>query len=81
MSNEIIERVAKAIVDSLESGIDWGCKRTAKAAIEAMREPTEAMKHAVNEHGEEIHYSYSCQVCGGVAEGYRAMINAALKDV
>lgn len=78
----MIERVAKAIckdIDQTED--DWQFMlTTAKAAIEAMREPTEAMKHAVNEHGDEIHYSYNCQVYGGVAEGYKAMIDAALKD-
>lgn len=65
--------------DLNEEELKWAYQY-ARIAIEAMREPTEAMKHALNEHGDEIHYSYGCQVCGGVAEGYKAMIDAALKD-
>lgn len=47
----------------------------ARAAIAAMREPTEAMKAV-----ESVHWGYSCQVCGGLKEGWQAMHDEALKD-
>lgn len=45
----------------------------ARAAIEAMREPTAEMKAA-----EGAHWDYSCHTCGGLAEGWHIMIDAAL---
>lgn len=75
--NEMIERVTEAIFAKLEQQgvILSGCERAesdvGRAAIEAMRECTDAMKTAgeiardVDEHG--------------VAWTYRAMIDAALK--
>jgi len=47
----------------------------ARAAIEAMREPTEEMKTC----SDEVHWGYLCYVCGGLTEGWYAMIDAALK--
>lgn len=48
----------------------------ARAAIKAMREPTEGMKTC----SEEIYWGYSCHVCGGLKEGWQSMIDAALKE-
>lgn len=45
-----------------------------RAVIEAMREPTEAMKSI-----EGVHWGYGCHVCGGLQEGWEAMIDEALK--
>lgn len=74
--NEIIERVAKAFYEE-ESGLAWdqcmitGRKwrlRAAKAAIRAMREPTEGMIKSIDG------LNYDCLV------GYQIMIEAALKE-
>lgn len=50
-------------------------RSAARAAIAAMREPTEDMKKC----NEEVHWGYSCHTCGGLTEGWYAMIDAALK--
>ena len=63
----MIERVAQAIHDANREGIN-----PARAAIEAMREPTEEMK------GEGYHPN--CHMCGGHLEGWQRMIDAALKE-
>ena len=70
----MVERVAKAIRDASTQD-DW-TRAAARAAIEAMREPTEAMMEAVD--------------CGGRKRGWLsgkmresnwcAMIDAALKE-
>ena len=83
MSETMIERVAKAICKS--QGGDWNVSKDwsrgkvfrhmACAAIEAMREPTEDMKADPC-----VHWDYSCHVCGGLKEGWQAMISAALSD-
>lgn len=71
----MIERVAEAIRDS-DSYQDYkDYKGYARAAIEAMREPTGDMKNC----SEHIHWGYSCHVCGGLTEGWYAMIDEALK--
>lgn len=74
--NEMIERVAKAIskhiYDTDEIYLQY--VTLAKAAIEAMREPTDEMKKCDN-----IHWGYSCYVCGGLKDGWYKMIDAALK--
>jgi hypothetical protein len=76
-------RVESAKEAGLDTSFTWEtepnvyrehCLREARAAIEAMREPTEAMKHATD----EVHWGYSCAVCGGLTEGWYAMIDAAL---
>ena len=92
--SEMVERVARAICEA--DGVDpdkeicgmgvqlpigelapaWRARlKQARAAIEAMREPTEAM---TNQEG--LHWGYSCHVCGGLKEGWQAMIDDALKD-
>lgn len=77
--SEMVERVAKAIVArrKLPSGcsINWDCFREdARAAIEAMREPTEEMKNI------DPAYYGRCPTCGGVEQSWPAMIDAALGD-
>ena len=44
-----------------------------RETIEAMREPTDDMKAV-----EGVHWGYGCHVCGGVKEGWQAMIDEAL---
>lgn len=71
--SEMIDRVAKAI-----SGAPFPSKcslKKARAAIEAMREPTDAMIKG----NDEIYASRTCTVCLGAVEGYRRMIDEALK--
>ncbi len=81
--SEMIERVAKALYLWQEGKSDWDAaepeskedaREAARAAIEAMREPTEDMKQC----SEEIHWNYSCHVCGGLTEGWHKMIDHAL---
>lgn len=79
--SEMIERVAKAILDKMDltDGLNITSATTyAKAAIEAMREPTEEMINAETEQG-KVHWDYSCQICGGAKFAWQAMIDAALK--
>lgn len=72
----MIERVAKAIAAQDTEGLVWQeYISDARAAIAAMREPTEAMKNC----SDEIHWGYSCHVCGGLKDGWYAMIDATLK--
>lgn len=63
--NEMIEKVAKAIYEAENK--KWNYKDLAKAAIAAMREPTEGMMKASLKTGGRKHLWYS-------------MIDAALKD-
>lgn len=85
--SEMIERVARAIWAS-EYTSPWPdgdgypddeyrlvARKQARAAIEAMREPTDAMKAV-----DGIHWGYGCHVCGGLTEGWQAMIDAALSE-
>ncbi len=76
MTESMIERVAKALC--VQSGIIWEKQSDtqrghnmslARAAIEAMREPTERMIKSGNEH---------CDNDGNLDAAYRAMIDAAL---
>lgn len=46
----------------------------AKAAIEAMREPTDAMKNR------EDGWDFSCHTCGGHQEARYILIDAALEE-
>lgn len=70
----MIEKVARAIAKANDDNMHWkGFIPEAKAAIEAMREPTEEM---TNREG----YHDNCYTCGGHLEGYQCMIDAALKE-
>jgi hypothetical protein len=71
--SEMIERIAKVLRD-LECETGCNPELAARAAIEAMREPTEAMKNC----DEEVHWGYSCHMCGGLTEGWNKMFKAAL---
>ncbi len=68
MANEMIEKVAKAIRDSFNSN-DVDCYPIAKAAIAAMREPTEEMIDAG---------AYDLNM--KLQQQWQAMIDAALKE-
>src|SRR5688572_28110252 len=85
--NEMIERVAKAISARMlrrdnyrhDPGAGDFCpcpQCLARAAIEAMREPTEAMRA----EGHKVWRSYLTHEAHG-AEVYEAMIDAALADL
>lgn len=81
MSSEMIERVAKAIHshDFPTYALKWEDTKqqiyldVARIAIEAMKEPTQAMLDAAEKSGslEEGSSAYGC---------WQAMIEAALKD-
>jgi hypothetical protein len=79
---EMVDRIAKAILgsvsdrawESLSSLSQESLRLQARAAIEAMREPTEAMINSP-----ETHWDYSCHVCGGLKEGWYAFHDAALE--
>jgi hypothetical protein len=69
--SEMIERVKLAIRDACDPHVtDSMCEVAARAAIEAMREPTEAMLQAFGERALPI---------GNPQDGYSAMIDEALK--
>lgn len=69
----MIERVARAMYPQYEYGIELGIKdlmhATAKAAIEAMREPNEEMINAIREYYEGDEKLYMSKI-----------IDAALKE-
>jgi len=68
---EMVERVTDALAEAIDQdSIDY--RAMARAAIKAMREPTNDMLTA-----EEVHPS--CHTCGGHLEGWHNMIDAALK--
>ena len=74
--SEMVERVARAIMWRPEEWVDLAPEgqaellRAARAIILAMREPTEAMVLA----------NPAWNIYGGVYEGWRAMIDAALSQ-
>jgi len=75
---DMIERVAKAINDAMLQHGDYKPDELARAAIAAMREPTEDMGGAaVTDHDNHAHHmsSYHC-----VTEAWRNMIDAALEE-
>ncbi len=76
MPNEMIEKVALAIFETKGYGSSLSFSRDlARSAIAAMREPTEQMKHC----SEWVHWGYNCGQCGGLREGWYAMMDEALK--
>lgn len=94
MSETMIQRVARALYESKAiPGDDWAtesevhrefCRRQARVAIEAMREPTQAMLDAGADHMHEA-IDFSPEPGEGI-DGYDvspvwdAMIDAALTD-
>ena len=77
--NELVERVEEAIVElhyksRLDDGVEPTCREIARAAIAAMREPTEAMRDAG--------YMSAIQYCDADANDagliWQAMIDEAL---
>ena len=87
----MVERVARTLYAlTAKDGPPWSSGRLyderelyrqhARAVIDAMREPTEAMKKATTSNGDNIYWDYSCHVCGGLKDGWHAMIDAALAD-
>ncbi len=69
MSNEMVERVGKVLrmIEGCHEGCNH-CKRAAKAAIEAMKEPTQAMIKA-GDLSENM-----------AVEVWKDMVEAALKE-
>ena len=93
--SEMVERVAKAIKATRECAYDIfpcencnvsfdrygaGCIFTARAAIEAMREPTEAMMKAGNSAAYDSQGSPSDWLGCDMDAVFRAMITAALGE-
>ncbi len=87
--SEMIERVAAALwvasgtypdsavgIRNMKPVVWPDFMKQARAAIEAMREPTAEMTGC----SDEVHWDYSCHVCGGLKEGWQAMIDAALNE-
>lgn len=89
--NEMVERVARLLANKhayqLSPGKRGGATREAWAeawwsefegdardVIAVMREPTDDMKRC----SDEVHWGFSCAVCGGLEAGWHAMIDAAL---
>jgi hypothetical protein len=71
--SEMIERVAKAIFDTMDvtDGLDGSAaERYARAAIEAMRESTQAMDDAGAIYSD----------CNGAPRTWEAMIDEALRE-
>jgi len=76
----MIEKVARAIDSTRTFGRPVPTDREmAKAAIEAMKEPTEEMKKAEDATG-EVHWNYNCHICGGAKHAWECMIDTALKE-
>lgn len=84
MTDSMIERVASAISKACEHR-SWDPETMARAAIEAMREPTKAMTSACNDFvddqiaGSGGTEQNPCPVYPQPDEYWRAMIDAALK--
>lgn len=47
-----------------------------RTLLEALREPSEATRTC----SDEIHWGYACNTCGGLTEGWRAMIDYMLSE-
>jgi hypothetical protein len=79
----MVERVAKAILADKHPDLPWEiaselCRNDflghARAAIEALREPTEAMREAVSDPAHQM-FSH-----GHIIDVWNHMIDAALKE-
>jgi hypothetical protein len=77
MASEMVEAVAKAIVGRMDTSYSWQeAVEVARAAIAAMREPTEAMEVAA----EDVVLSRPASQKHAAATVWQAMIDEALKD-
>jgi hypothetical protein len=84
--SEMVEKVAQAIGALMWTeefpGTDASQRakftEAARAAIQAMREPTLAMQNAIADY--EVYNYYSFDLPSHIEEGYGTMIDAALKD-
>lgn len=79
--SEMVERVKAAIAEKFAPAVDMRAPYVkvmidlaARAAIEAMREPTDDMKT----DGEVTPWNWGCHTCGGPKENWYRMIDAAL---
>lgn len=86
----MLDRVAEAIcqADEQNGGPPWayvqnlgkhavnGYYDRARAAITAMREPTAEM--LTKGPDDDFHWGYNCNTCGGLTEGWYALIDKAL---
>lgn len=86
MSNEMIDRVAKAIYE-VDGGKGWHLHSkfyldSARAAIEAMREPTEAMKFSGGMWCEALMFEEDGEgiIFDDIGKVYEVMIDAALAE-
>lgn len=86
MTSEMVERVAGAL-HAAHAEVGWPadecetCDKLARAAIEAMREPTEAMVCAAECLTSEFRTEHDrIEVPPGPEEAWQAMIDAALQD-
>lgn len=76
MSSEMVERVAQAVRENIEAAlpdgiaVDWGY--AARAAIEAMKHPNTAMRHAF--------WDAEDPTDTGFRNAWDAAIDAALKE-
>ena len=71
----MVLRVCQAI-DGAFSHDDLSWEKCARAAIKALIEPTKAMQNC----SENIHWGYSCHVCGGLQDGYQRMLKFAAEQ-
>ena len=80
----MIEKVARAMYKDYDWGILHDHKelmhRTAKAAIEAMREPAYNLLEFDTKCGNLFDWKCNCNYCGGYQFAIQAYIDEALKD-
>jgi hypothetical protein len=80
MDNEMIERVAKAILDAMDltDGLDGTAARTyAEACIKAMREPTEKILGAIHGCYPDVPDKYASSIA---KQRWEAAIDAIVND-
>lgn len=82
MENSMIDKVAMAIASKVDEGTFYKApafQAAARAAIAAMREPTEEMETAAGKVW-EVSYFGDSKVRENIRTEYIAMIDAALED-
>lgn len=78
MSNEMIMRVARAISEA-DHEAEGDYRKLARAAIEAIREPTDAMREFHTKYGDLFDWNCNCNYCGGHKFAVQAYIDEALR--